>query len=209
MQFVVVDDHELFREGLKMLIASLYPGANVVEAGSIEEFLDLKLEDKEIDLVLFDLNLPGRSDVDALVLLRKTLPSVPIVVMSANENPSKVGEVFRYAIQGYIPKSSDTNIIKSAINLVLEGGAYLPPQLLAAGAIDSHSAQHTNTTHVAALTPRQLDVLQELKLGKTNKEIGKALSLTESTVRAHVAAILRAFNAKNRTQVVQKILNNR
>jgi DNA-binding NarL/FixJ family response regulator len=119
-----------------------------------------------------------------------------------------VEQALQHGARGYIPKSSPAKLMLNALQLVIAGGTYIPPQILLNKIIEpgERSTNGGNPRH--ALTPRQNEVLHELAKGKSNKAIGNTLVLTESTVRAHVAAILKAFNASNRTQAVQYATQN-
>lgn len=217
MKILLIDDHALFRDGLKLVLEGLEGPIETIDAGSFESAISAIQEQGEFDVVLLDLGLPGTNDIDALTAIRQKLPSTPIVVLSGNEDARKVEQVFQHGAQGYITKSSNAKIILNALQLVLAGGVYIPAEILAsreqhmenAATAPARKTSGTITSSKPAnLTPRQSEVLFELATGKTNRDIAKALSLTESTVRVHVAAILKAFDVSNRTQAVQHAIKN-
>mgnify|MGYP001121472458 CR=1 FL=1 len=206
MNILLIDDHALFREGLQMLLADLNSQPIMLEAASYESALDVLDGETVLDLVLLDLALPGLSDIEALIAIHEMQPSTPIIVLSGNSDGSKVEQVLEYGARGYIPKSSSAKLMLHAIQLVLDGGTYVPPEILVANRLAKSSHNNRQAVNSCNLTPRQIEVLHELSEGKSNKEIGSALSLTESTVRAHVAAILKTLGASNRTQAVKNAM---
>ena len=136
--------------------------------------------------------LPGLDGMDGIALLRDAAPATPIVVLSATENAVTIRQAINRGAKGYIPKSSGKDIILNALRLVLSGGVYLPAKILL--------TEVSITSNPGSLTPRQVDVLQLLAQGKSNKEVADKLKLTENTVRTHVAAILKRLGVKNRTE---------
>lgn len=200
MKILIIDDHALFRDGLKLVLEDLDTDINVFEAGSYEAAKVIVDEQNDIDLVLLDLGLPEISYIDALIAIRQQLPDSLVVILSGTEDHRMIERALQHGARGYIPKSSPAKIMLNALQLVISGGIYIPPEILqndSAGIITDEKDPGDN------LTPRQRDVLQQLADGKSNRDIGKVLNLTESTVRAHVAAILKTFNVSNRTQAVQ------
>lgn len=203
MKILLVDDHALFRDGVLLVLEGLAREIETLQAGSYESAEVIMHEHSDIDLVLLDLGLPGIGHIDALLAIKKQLPEALIIVLSATEDYRMVEQVLRHGANGYIPKSSPAKIMLNALQLVLSGGTYVPPEILQNKEAELIDAGTENETLDSLLTPRQADVLHQLAGGKSNKEIGGALNLTESTVRAHVAAILKAFKVNNRTQAVQ------
>jgi len=209
VKILLIDDHALFRDGLLLVLNGLDTAIETFEAGSYESAEVIMRAQPDLDLVLLDLGLPGTSYLDALQAIRQRLPKAFIVILSGTEDHKMVEASLQNGAQGYIPKSSPAKIMLSALQLVLSGGTYVPAQILQrkssvdAIVLATPATPTINKTTEHRLTPRQYDVLQQLATGKSNKAIGSELQLTESTVRAHVAAILRAFNVPNRTHAVQ------
>ncbi|MCK4707510.1 MAG: response regulator transcription factor [Gammaproteobacteria bacterium] len=202
MKILLIDDHALFREGLLLVLEGLNTFLEAYEAGSYESAKNIIDEHSDLDLILLDLGLPGISYLDALSAIQQQLPDTIIVVFSGTEDHRMVEQALRLGARGYIPKSSPSKIMLNALQLVISGGTYVPPEILQGNVVDINIASVEDNLE-NKLTPRQCDVLHQLADGKSNKEIGVALDLTESTVRAHVAAILKAFNVSNRTRAVQ------
>jgi DNA-binding NarL/FixJ family response regulator len=192
MNILLIDDHALFREGLKFLLRSLDAALKVDDASDCAQALEHAAA-RSYDLVLLDLKMPGLAGLDALAALRDAVPAVPLVVLSGEDNPKVVRAAVDAGAMGFIPKSSTPEVMIQALRLVLAHGVYLPPAVLEAGgeAPPSHG-----------LTPRQLDVLRCVIQGKPNKIIARELDVSEGTVKAHLSSVLRAFNVRNRTEAV-------
>lgn len=197
MKILLVDDHPLFIEGMRGILKRLHEHIVIHTAGSCEEALELTENDDDMDLVLLDLNLPGMSGLDGLQQLRHQLPATPIVLLSASEDRNKVLRAIELGAKGYIPKSSSSDIIITALQLVLSGGVYLPMAVL--DAVNSAQSKTSNADG-QTLTPRQVEVLSLIAEGHSNKSIANHLSMAENTVRVHVGAILRFLDVTNRTE---------
>lgn len=194
MVILLVDDHPLFREGVVQVLGKVTSDIAVHQAHSCEEALEFLTGTLEFDLVLLDLMLPGMDGLDGLKCIRRNHPGTPVVVLSATEAPSTVRSALEAGAQGYIPKSTSPKIMLQAIHLVLEGGVYAPHDLL------DHRPASDIEQPAVPLTPRQRQVLKLLSEGRSNKEIAHRLSLSENTVRVHVAAILKTLKVRNRTE---------
>lgn len=201
MKLLVVDDHPLFREGMRNVLDALGSDVQVTEARDFGEALTALQPGVDFDLILLDLRIPGMEDSSGIKQLRDRAPDVPVVVVSAMEDRRVVAEAFQQGAIGYIPKTSNSEVMVNALKLVLAGGKYLPP--IMAGAYDTGlgsgltDPRHSETPR---LTRRQRDVLALIGHGKSNKEIADTLGLAEGTVKIHVTAILKALKASNRTQ---------
>ena len=199
MNVLLVDDHALFREGLKFLLGSLDAALRVDEAGDCARAL-AHAAARSYDLVLLDLKMPGTAGLDALQALRDAIPAAPLVVLSGEDNPAVVRAAIERGAMGFIPKSSTPEVLIQALRLVLARGVYLPPAVLDAAA-DPQPADEQDAA-LAGLTPRQVDVLRCVIQGKANKVIARELDISEGTVKAHLSSVLRAFGAHNRTEAV-------
>lgn len=197
---LVADDHPLFREALKGAVAKLLPQARLVESVDAESLFASAEAHPEADLLLLDLNMPGAHGFSALVHLRGVQPQLPIVVVSAREEPTVVRRALEHGAAGFIPKSSDTATIGLAIAAVLDGGHWAPPQSGDAGGVAPEEADIAE--RIRELTPQQFRVLGMLGSGLLNKQIAHAMGVSEATVKAHMTAILRKLGAHNRTQAV-------
>jgi DNA-binding NarL/FixJ family response regulator len=206
VKILIVDDHQLIREGLRPVLKQLAPPpevAEVLEAADFESALGLAQQHPDLDLVLLDLNLPGITGFAALERLQERFPAVPVVVVSGEDDPALVRGALDHGALGFIPKSSSSAVILGAIRLVLAGGTYLPREIMAApGPAPAPRAPGRDGLHGLGLTPRQADVLRLLLAGKSNKLICRELDLAEGTVKNHLAAIFRALKVSTRMEAV-------
>lgn len=215
MKVLLIDDHALFRDGVLLVLKGMNEALETFEAGSFNAAKQLLAEQHKLDLVLLDLGLPGVTYLDALIYIRQQFPDLPVVVLSGTEEHSIVEHALRLGAKGYIPKSSSAKIMLSALQLVIAGGIYVPPEIMKCEATNIPQATMRDAQSPVLhesfadnnvpykLTQRQGDVLREMAKGKSNKAIGMELHLTESTVRVHVSAIFKSFGVANRTQAVR------
>lgn len=201
-RFLIADDHPLFREALTLVIRRGFPDAVCREVSTLQAALDA-VATEAFDVVMLDLLLPGADGFSGLVALRNRAPGIPVLMVSASERPESVRQALLMGASGYLPKSSTGDITESAIRLVLSGGAYLPPQAM--GAMTGGSvaeAASPGPQAAESLTRRQMMVLEKLAEGLSNKEIARALDITEITVKAHVGAVLRKLGVSSRAQAI-------
>lgn len=198
---LVADDHPLFREALRLAIGRALPGAAIVEADSVATLTGMAEAHADADLLLLDLNMPGAQGFSALVQMRAHHPSLPIVIVSASEDPAVVRRALAHGAAGFVPKSSSVEHMVEALRAVLEGEVCVPPGVdLDGPGLDG--AETDAAARVAALTPQQFRVLTMLSAGLLNKQIAWELGVSEATVKAHMTAIMQKLGATNRTQAV-------
>lgn len=195
---VIVDDHPLFRDALKQTLAASFADLRLSEAGSLEE-LSAVMEQGGVDLVLLDLTMPGVQGFSGLMYLRAANPQIPVVIVSANENPSVIRRCLEFGASGFIPKSMPISRIREAIGAILNGEFWLPDEI-DLGQSSGRNAQVVE--RLSTLTPQQFRVLMMLGEGLLNKQIAYQLSVSEATVKAHVSAILQKLGVESRTQAV-------
>ena len=201
MKILIADDHELFRDGLRHVLDQLGGPLTIVEASDFQQAISTVESERDIDIVLLDLTMPGMAWNDGLQSLKDLLPEgVPIIILSATDDRRHVLQAVNLGAAGFIPKTSSSRVMLSAVKLVLSGGVYLPPALLEQAS--QGDGPMANESSVSFLTPRQREVLALLGQGKSNKEIARVLQLAEGTVKLHVTAILKALNVNNRTRAV-------
>ncbi|MGH8729701.1 MAG: response regulator [Burkholderiales bacterium] len=207
MKILVIDDHPLIREGMRLSLKALDSHAEILEAQSAEEAFALADENPELDLVLLDVNLPGMSGLCALQKYRQLHPAVPVVVLSAADDREQIMQAIDAGAMGYIPKSSKSAVMLNALRLVLSGGIYLPPEALGREEWRSMKFLPPLPSEPARpnLTERQLEVLRCLVEGKPNKLICRELNMAEGTVKTHITAILKSLNVTTRTQAVIEV----
>jgi DNA-binding NarL/FixJ family response regulator len=199
MDVLLIDDHPLFRKALGMVLAQLADEIRLRETTTVTEALDTLDGDKIVDLVLYDWFLPDGGGVRGLISICQLLPTVPVVVISANEDPGTINTALTMGARGYIPKSASTEVIGSALQLVLQGEIYVPSATLRHG---RNSLPLPMPTWGDLLTARQEQVLSLLAEGHANKRIAQMLGIAEATVRVHVSGILRELQVDNRTEAV-------
>ena len=206
MKILIVDDHTLFREGLRLVLKQLDPDCQIVEASSCQGAFDAAQTASDFDIVLLDLNLPDMPGFVALSVLREEHPQLPVVLLSASEDRETVLEGLDRGAMGFIPKSSSSQVLMSALKLVLAKGVYIPPAVLNSmpdlPVQQSLGPAKTIASMDLGLTDRQADVLRLMVEGKSNKIICRELGLAEGTVKTHVTAVLRTLQVTNRTQAV-------
>ena len=206
MRILLVDDHTLFREALLHVLRQFDDTAVVIEASTAREAIRLAAHYHDLDLILLDLTLPGLNGLSALPELHELRPTAPLVILSASENSVDVRQALDAGAMGYIPKSSSSHEMITALRLVLAGEVYVSPAMLAAvEGLEAVAAQVTVAAvreSTDGLTPRQLEVLRLMAQGLSNKGICKRLNVAEGTVKLHVTAVMRALNTCNRTQAV-------
>lgn len=202
----VADDHPIMRAALRTALQALGSATRFVEAFDVASTMALVVERPDIDLLLMDLNMPGADGVDAVRELRTRAPLLPIAVISAEHQDGTAAALLDLGVSGFIPKSDPSDVIVSAVRLVLAGGVYVPPRFVQAR--PERKGPGTTQSDLG-LTARQLDVLRLLALGKPNKVIARELGVTEGTVKVHLLAVFRALEVGNRTSAVlaaQRIL---
>lgn len=196
MKIVLADDHALFREGMRHMLAGLAADVEVIETGDCDQLLQAVDAEADITLVLLDLAMPGRDGFAALEVLARRCPALPIVVLSGSEDRADMRRALNRGAMGFIPKSATAPVMLSALRLVLAGGVYVPPAMVESSGSADDCAQRV-------LTPRQIDVLARVIEGQQNKAIAAALGLSEATVKAHVTALFKTLNVRNRTQAAR------
>lgn len=199
LKIILADDHALFRGGFALLFQQLETDAQVLEADSLAQALQLASQHPDADLMLLDLNMPGMNGPAGIRLTVDAHPQLPVIVLSASETRESVHAAISAGALGFIPKSASAAVMQSAVRLVLSGGVYLPAHLI--------MAEATSLVHEEAikLTERQREVLRLLAAGMSNKQICRELDLGEGTIKAHIAAIFRALEVNNRTEAANAV----
>lgn len=197
-RIIIVDDHPLFRTALRQTLAGQGHGATVEEAGDLAALTAALEADRDCDLVLLDLNMPGAHGFSGLLLLRAQYPDVPVMIISATEDPKVIRRTFELGAAGYLPKSVGPGEIRAAIDAVLKGGVSVPAEV----DLRTEDDETAFSRRLATLTPQQIRVLMMLSDGLMNKQIAYELSISEATVKAHVSSILQKLDVDSRTQAV-------
>lgn len=201
MKILIADDHPLIRDSLSQAVRELDGDAETFQASTAAEVQALLEANPDTELLLLDLIMPGSDGFNLLESVCRDFPEVKVVVLSASEDPGHMRKSLDAGASGFVPKSSRRSITLSALRLVIDGGVYVPPELLSPQATAPTPTLPTDIQpSFAGITPRQQTVLRLLTDGKSNKEIARSLNLSEHTVKIHVASILRSLGVSNRTQ---------
>lgn len=204
-KILIADDHPLFREAIHNVISDGFPGSEVMETADLDSALVLTQEHDDLDLILLDLNMPGMHGLNGLINLRNEAPAIPVVIVSAEQDKQVVLQAITYGAVGFITKSSPRVQMTEAIQQILNGNVYLPPDIIRTqkcGSRRMNDAPSFPPELLQALTRKQLLVLERMTKGESNKQIAYTLEIAETTVKAHVSAILRKLNVHNRVQAI-------
>lgn len=204
MKIMIVDDHALVRQGVSALLEREVGAAQVLQARNCGEALAFAEANDDLDIVLLDLTMPGMDGISALREFARRRPTLPIVVLSASEDPALVRRAFAAGALGYVPKSATAETLLSALQLVLRGETFVPALVLRAPEPDlSQGPGQMSAPGAANLTDRQTQVLRHLGEGLSNKVIAHRMGVSEKTIKAHVTGVLRAMSADDRFGAVQ------
>lgn len=205
MKVLIADDHALFRDGLSLHLEQIDPQAVIFQAGNFSQAMKIIDDEKKLDLIIIDLDMPDMNWEEALREIREKTSGARLVIISATEDSHSIRKSMEYGISGYIPKRSDTKVLTGALKLILDGGTYLPPSVLDTGhASNAYNPNKAGGFYAKSktLTNRQSQVLELVAQGMSNKQIAYEIGVSEATVKLHINALLRAVGATNRTQAV-------
>ena len=197
---LIADDHPLVLGALRQAVSGAVPGAFIHEASDFESLAAALEETPVMDLVLLDLSMPGVRGFSGLLFLRAERPSVPVIVVSGNEDRAVMRHCLEFGASAFVPKSLDMASMQAAIRAVLDGARWMPPDFDLAARTNPESGALVR--RLSSLTPQQVRVLMMLSQGLLNKQIAYELTVSEATVKAHVSAILQKLDVDSRTQAV-------
>lgn len=211
-KILIADDHPLFREAIISVITNSFPGCDTVETDDLDKAVTLAAAETDLDLILLDLNMPGMNGLNGLMKLRNEAPTIPVVIVSAEQDKQIVLQAITYGAVGFISKSSPREQMADALRQILSGNVYLPSDIIRSENNHKSNQRRQNDGEIPAeilssLTRRQLLVLERMSAGESNKQIAYQLNIAETTVKAHVSAILRKLGVHNRTQAVLSLGN--
>jgi DNA-binding NarL/FixJ family response regulator len=199
-RILVADDHPLFRDAMKQALAGVVGRHLIDEAGSLDSTIAAIEKNGEPDLILLDLKMPGAQGLSGLIYLRSQYPGVPVVIVSASDEPQMIRRAMGLGASGFIPKSTPVTTICQAVARILAGDVWIPDDLCFPADPDPEADDLAR--RLAALTPQQVRVLMMLREGLLNKQIAFNLGISEATIKQHVSAILQKLNFDSRTQAV-------
>jgi DNA-binding NarL/FixJ family response regulator len=211
MKVLIVDDHPLIREAVHAVLKQLEHQSAIVilEASNSCQAMQMVEDHPDLSLILLDINLPDRDGLSVLRELRERYATIAIIVLSASDDQDKVKRAFRLGALGFIPKTTEREVMLNAIQLVLSGGVYIPSEILDYEKTTSPRPTNEPSTrgfqNDLGLTDRQMEVLALLMKGKTNKVIAKTLNMAVPTVKNYVTVVLKALKVTSRTEAVIKV----
>lgn len=215
MNIILADDHALVRDGLRPFLEELADDVTVIEAETFEHALRAGQTANDLKLIILDLGMPGMNGLSGVRQMMENHPTIPVVILSGTHDQGAILKAFNLGISGFIPKSAGSEVMMSALQLVMAGERYIPSQILVGAAIGEttqtmpaaeHLHQATTSSNAARfekLSKRELHVLELLVGGMTNKEIARAIDLQEATIKIHVKNIYRKIGVSNRAQAVR------
>lgn len=217
IKIVLIDDHKLFREGVKRIL-EFEPSFEVVAEGNDGTEAAKLVKENEPDVVLMDINMPNANGIEATADLVRYFPETKVIILSIHDDENYVTHALKTGAQGYLLKEMDSDSLIEAIRVVSEGGSYLHPKVThnlvkeyrrlasenASGA--NQRVEYQKPLHL--LTKRECQVLQLLADGKSNRAVAETLYISEKTVKNHVSNILQKMNVNDRTQAVVTAIKN-
>lgn len=204
-RILIIDDHPLFREALQSAIVRILPKTEIYEASNFPEALKAIRAIGRIHLVLLDLYMPEMRGFEGLLTLRTLYPTLPVAVISGQEDPRFVREALNYGAAGFIPKSYSKEQIAAALSEILDGNVSAPLDADRVILSPEEEEKAALARQLMSLTRQQLVVLKMMREGKLNKQIAFEIGLSETTIKSHVSEILRKLNVISRTQAVLKL----
>ncbi|MDR3053907.1 MAG: response regulator transcription factor [Zoogloeaceae bacterium] len=206
LKILIVEDHALVREALVRVLRALDADTQVQETSSGDQALDMLKQEHDFDLVLLDLALPGMDGFTGLKLLRQRYPDIPVVILSAFDDPPTIHRALNNGAAGFIPKSYSGDQLLNALSQVLSGHIFYPDGSVNMAQLDNETpvlSSRNNLNPVeCGLTERQGEVLTLMSKGRSNREIALQLGLSEGTVKLHVAAIFKGLGVNSRAQAI-------
>jgi len=218
MDIILADDHKLVRDGLTPFLEELDDNVNVIEAAGFEHAMKAAVKAHDLKLIILDLGMPGMNGLAGVRQMMESFPNVPVVILSGTHDQTAILKAFNLGIAGFIPKSAGSDVMMSALQLVMAGERYIPSQILVGAAIQdaehpqiktapiTPSTRSINAARFDKLSKREQNVLELLAGGMTNKEIARSIDLQEATIKIHVKNIYRKMGVNNRVQAVRMVI---
>ncbi|MBS0122583.1 response regulator [Thetidibacter halocola] len=199
---LVVDDHPLFCDALTLTLQSIADFDEIRSAGTLEKALEIVAQDDRVGLIVLDLNLPDVNGLDGLVRLRNAAPAAPILIASSMADNRMISHALKAGANGFVPKHSQRSVFRRAFEAVQAGQSFVPDNYIEPSGGGGDDAPGDALARLASLTNQQARILHLICEGKLNKQIAYDLSIAETTVKAHVTAIMRKLGVQSRTQAV-------
>jgi len=207
MKVLIVDDHALIREALHAVLKQLKREAVIFEASNSRRAMHIVEEHPDISLILLDINLPDRDGFSVLRELRDRYATIAIIILSSSDDQDTVKRAFKLGALGFIPKTTEREVMLNAIKLVFSGGTYVPSEILEETTSPrlANKLVKRDSLKGLGLTDRQIEVLALVMKGNSNKVIAKTLNMAVPTVKNHITVVLKALSVTSRTEAVIKV----
>ncbi|MGQ8363755.1 response regulator transcription factor [Glaciecola sp. 1036] len=204
LKFLIADDHPLYREALKAALQTEFDRVVYLESDSFSSTLSVIRNNRRLNLVLLDLNMPGCENYYGLLRIKESYPNLPVAVVSASDSIDVISQVLEFGADAFIPKTTPTSDLIVAVKTVLDGEKWIPDEIQSK-LVDVDNNTMKVAQMVRELTPKQFQVLRYIKQGMMNKQIADQLNVTEATIKAHISMIFKRLNVKSRTQILVAI----
>jgi two-component system invasion response regulator UvrY len=207
MRILIADDHAIVRKGIRQLLLEEYPSAKIEEVGDSESLL-AKTNAENWDIVICDLDMPGRSGLDAMQQIRAMHPKLPVLIMSIYPEEQYARRLMKAGAAGYLSKDAATEDLTKAVRQVLLGRKYISP---AAAAVIAEDIGHDGTHKASheSLSNREFEIFKLIASGKSVSEIAEKLSLSSATISTHRARILTKMDLRTNAELTRYALNNK
>lgn len=213
MKIMLVDDHSLFREGLRYVLQQIPDIDEVIEGENYYDALLLGERNPELELAILDLHMPGSEGPSSIRFFHNRFPHIPVMVISAEDDRSVIGRVLNSGALGYICKTASVSVLLNAVQQVLAGDIYVPPQMRSGmflsvqenmdDGLQSLQDRRRRYTNEFGLTARQMDVLKYIARGLSNRQIAENMGLAEGTVKIHISGVFHTLKVKSRLEAVR------
>ena len=202
MNVLIIDDHQLYLDGMKAVINKLFPDSSVFSTSTINDAFYILDRHADIDIILLDVRMPNGGAPAVLTKLQEESYAIPVLIISASENSADVKMALNYGALGYLPKSSTTKALKEAVETVLDGNEYLPESWNASLKTPKNITSYEGGENIS-IPPRLYEVLQLVEKGLTSPEISDLLKLSEHTVKSYIRDLFSRFDVHNRAELIQ------
>ena|ERR1700748_1659041 len=207
MRILIADDHAIVRKGIRQLLLEEYPSAMIEETGDGNSLV-AKTSTKEWDVVICDLDLPGRSGLDAMLQIKEIAPKLPVLIMSIYPEEQYAKRLLKAGAAGYVSKDAATEELAKAVRMVLQGRKYVSPAVAELIAEDMGRDSADKAPH-EALSNREFEIFLMIASGRSVSEIADKLSLSTTTVSTHRARILAKMSMRTNSELIRYALDNK